>query len=81
MHGGVFFVTSFLVSSSHEAFVEENRWYGEGGGAIVESVYCSIIPIFPTNGVEPLARVTLYPADERALGDLFRRSVGYDSIA
>ena len=31
-----FAIVSFLLSSSHETFVEENRWFG--GGAIVEPV-------------------------------------------
>ena len=32
----LFFIASFLVSSSHETFVKENRWFW--GGAIVEAV-------------------------------------------
>ena len=28
---------TFPVSSSHETFVEENRWFFSGGGATVES--------------------------------------------
>ena len=31
----IFFIASFLVSCSHEKFVEKNRWFR--GGAIVES--------------------------------------------
>ena len=33
----LFSIASFLVSSIHETFVEESRWFGRG--AIVESVY------------------------------------------
>ena len=31
IHDGIFFIASFLVSSSHETFVVENRWFGGGG--------------------------------------------------
>ena len=37
-------MASFLVPSSHETFVEENRRFRGGEGAIVESVEWSALP-------------------------------------